>query len=190
MPFKESMTVEEYNADMAAARRDGISGATAPLKEEIASLKVEASKAASFEAQLTALTGERDALKLTNEDLLKKSTAASKTADAIKALAAAGLKPERIDKALKFVPEDADFTDAEKRTATIDALKADIPEWFSIAQIEGDKKLPNQKPNGSGGSPNPPGDTDYAEQIAAALKAGDVTKSIALKRLAAQSQTK
>lgn len=188
--FKADLTQEEYNADMAAARRDGIKNATSPLDAEIAALKIEAAKLSAVEAQLTALTGERDSLKTSNETLTKQSAAASKNADAIKALAAAGVKPERIEKMLKFVPDDADFTDAAKSTATIESMKADLPEWFGVSQPAGAGAPPNSKPNGSGGSPNPPGDTNYAEQIAAALKSGDAGKSMALKRMAAEAAAK
>jgi hypothetical protein len=125
------------------------------------------------------------------ETLTGASGKAAKEAAAVKALAAAGVKPERIEKALKFVPEDADFSDAVKTTAAIDAMKADLPEWFGTAQTTGNQvPSPNTKPNGSGGSPNPPGDTNFAEQIATALKSGDVAKSIALKRMAAEAEQK
>ena len=188
MAYAEGITQEQYNADMASARREGIKEGKTPLESEIATLKAEAAKVATLESQLQALTGERDTLKSSVEQLTGVSGKAAKEAAAVKALAAAGVKPERIEKALKFVPEDADFSDTAKATAAIDAMKADLPEWFGTAQASGNQvPPPNTKPNGSGGSPNPPGDTNFAEQIAAALKAGDVAKSIALKRMAAEA---
>lgn len=102
MPFKEGMTEEEFNADMAAARRSGEIAGKKAVSAEIATLEAEAAKVATLESQLQALTGERDTLKTSVETLTGQSGKAAKEAAAVKALAAAGVKPERIDKALKF----------------------------------------------------------------------------------------
>lgn len=119
MPWSDGMTREQFDTELAAARREG------------------AQEADGLRAQLTTVNDEKAAL-------ITQVSQATRRQAAIQALLTAGVKPERLEKALKQLPDDADCSTPEKTKAVIDAVKAELPEWFAPAMPNGVGRSPSE----------------------------------------------
>jgi hypothetical protein len=208
MPYKKNdeYSLEDWNADMKAAREAAESAADAKYTREVTGLKGELETLKKTNDDLvavkTSLTGE-------NATLKESAGKAEKTSIAYRELIKAGVKPNRIDKAILHLGDDADFSTPEKATATIGKLKdpeLGIPEFFNPAGSgtaggagSGDNKGAGQGAagsnagagagqgawGGSGGSNTGGGDVDIQTRIAEATKNGDHVTAISLQREAA-----
>jgi len=202
MPWKETgYTLDDWNSDMRATREAATTAAETKLNKDLTAAQNEAAALKVTNETLAAananLTGENATLKATAEK-------AEKNGVAYRELMKAGVKANRIDKALLHLGDDADFTTPEKTAATIAKMKDPdngIPEFFTEGAAgkegqqgkgsEGDKQTGGDKQaaggawGGSGGSQSGGGNIDIQTRIAEATKNGDHLGAIALQREAA-----
>jgi hypothetical protein len=169
----EGKTVKAFLQDEV----DGYIAAERRAKDELTKVKTDAARVPQLEQELNAVKGERDTLACTKGELEGKLQSADKHAAAMKALIAAGVKPERLDKALKNLPDDADFGTDDAITKTVEAIKTDLPEWFGPADPA--KVVPAN--NTVSKSPTETKPSDLDQSFTEAEKTGNVAASIALK---------
>jgi len=99
-----------------------------------------------YEAEVAALAGENEALAARVQALTAQVSQGEMRQAAVRALLAAGVKPERLEKALGQLPEGADCSTPEKATAAVNAVKAELPEWFGAVPPNGVGRSPSETP--------------------------------------------